>query len=61
MAAENDDVVWIAICSNDTAAYPDDDIPGLREQVDRASWNFPYLVDAEQGHDETGDGQPDRT
>lgn len=48
MAAGNDDVVWIAICSNDTTAYPDDDIPGLRAQVDRASWNFPYLVDAEQ-------------
>ena len=48
MAALNDDVVWIAICSNDARAYPDDDIPGLRQQVERASWKFPYLVDADQ-------------
>lgn len=48
IAADNDDVTWIAICSNDPQAYPDDDIPGLREQAARASWDFPYLVDADQ-------------
>lgn len=48
LAAVNDDVVWIAICSNDSQAYPDDDVPGLRKQVERASWHFPYLVDAGQ-------------
>jgi peroxiredoxin len=38
----------VAICPNDVAAYPDDDVPGLRDQQRRASWHFPYLVDAEQ-------------
>lgn len=38
----------VAICSNDVAAYPDDDIPGLRDQAARAGWRFPYLVDADQ-------------
>lgn len=48
VAAVNADVMWIAICSNDTRTHPDDDIPGLRQQVERASWNFPYLVDSNQ-------------
>lgn len=42
------DVRWLAICSNDTSAYPDDDVPGLREQVARARWDFPYLIDSDQ-------------
>lgn len=37
-----------AICSNDIDTYPDDDVPGLRQQVARARWNFPYLIDANQ-------------
>ena len=49
IAAANDDITWVAICSNDIAAYPDDDIPGLREQAARAGWRFPYLVDTDQG------------
>lgn len=48
IAAQNPDVAWIAICSNDANTYPDDDIPGLREQAARANWTFPYLVDADQ-------------
>ncbi len=42
------DVAWIAICSNDTQAYPDDDVPGLRDQAERSGWGFPYLVDSRQ-------------
>lgn len=37
-----------AIAPNDVAAYPEDDIPHLREQVARADWPFGYLVDADQ-------------
>jgi len=48
IAAHNPDVTWVAICSNDADAYPDDDVAGLREQVARAGWDFPYLVDADQ-------------
>lgn len=48
IAAANDDVAWIAMCSNDVQAYPDDDVPGLREQVERAGWTFPYLIDTDQ-------------
>lgn len=48
MATEHPEVAWLAICSNDVEAYPDDDIPGLRAQVDRAGWTFPYLVDTDQ-------------
>jgi peroxiredoxin len=43
-----DDVAWLAICSNDATAYPEDDVPGLREQAQRAGWRFPYLVDESQ-------------
>lgn len=38
----------IAISSNDIDAYPDDSPVGLAEQVARAGWTFPYLVDTEQ-------------
>ncbi len=38
----------VAISSNNVEAYPDDDVAGLRSQVQRAGWDFPYLVDAEQ-------------
>lgn len=39
---------FVAICSNDVEAYPEDDVPGLREQAARAGWSFPYLVDTSQ-------------
>lgn len=42
------EVSWIAICSNDVVTYPDDDVEGLRGQVLRASWSFPYLIDTSQ-------------
>jgi peroxiredoxin len=38
----------VAICSNDTDAYPDDGPAGLAGQASRAGFTFPYLVDAEQ-------------
>ena len=37
-----------AICSNDAVAYPDDGIEGMREQVTRAGFTFPYLHDTSQ-------------
>lgn len=47
-AADYPNVATVAICSNDAVTYPDDDVPGLRDQVARANWQFPYLVDADQ-------------
>lgn len=44
----NSAVRWIAICSNDVDNYPEDDIIGLKSQVERAGWDFPYLVDSDQ-------------
>ncbi|MQY08319.1 thioredoxin family protein [Actinomadura macrotermitis] len=38
----------VAICSNDTERYPDDDAAHLREQAARAGFDFPYLVDGSQ-------------
>lgn len=38
----------VAICSNDTVDYPDDDAAHLRDQVRRAGFRFPYLIDASQ-------------
>lgn len=37
-----------AICSNDAEHYPDDAPAGLADQVARANWTFPYLVDESQ-------------
>ena len=48
IAESHDDVAWVAICSNDITSHPDDDVPGLRDQIRRAGWNFPYLVDEGQ-------------
>jgi peroxiredoxin len=42
------DIRWLAICSNDANAYPDDNIDGLNSQIERAGWDFPYLVDTDQ-------------
>jgi peroxiredoxin len=38
----------VGIASNDTGAYPDDAEPGLAEQIRRAGFTFPYLMDAGQ-------------
>ena len=48
VAAARQDAAWVAICSNDAVAYPEDDVPGLRDQVSRAGWSFPYLLDTDQ-------------
>ncbi len=37
-----------AICSNDPVSYPEDDIEGMREQIGRAGFTFPYLHDRTQ-------------
>lgn len=42
------DVAFAAIMSNDITTYPDDDAPGMLEQIDRAGWQFPYLMDLDQ-------------
>ena len=42
------DVVAVAICSNDIDNYPDDGPDGLTEQVHRAGFTFPYLLDETQ-------------
>jgi thiol-disulfide isomerase/thioredoxin len=48
VARQHEDVAWVAICSNDISTHPDDDVAGLRDQVNRADWNFPYLIDESQ-------------
>ncbi|MDO8105619.1 thioredoxin family protein [Isoptericola sp. b441] len=42
------DLSVLAICTNDADAYPQDGPIGLAEQVDRALWEFPYLIDTTQ-------------
>jgi thiol-disulfide isomerase/thioredoxin len=48
VAEHADDVAAVAICSNDIENYPDDGPAGLAEQVHRASFTFPYLLDETQ-------------
>jgi peroxiredoxin len=38
----------VGICSNDTAAHPDDGPDGLADQARRAGFAFPYLIDDSQ-------------
>ena len=38
----------LAVVSNDVQEYPEDDIPGMKEQAARAGWDFPYLLDRDQ-------------
>ncbi|WP_113701239.1 thioredoxin family protein [Nonomuraea lactucae] len=38
----------VAICSNDSVNYPDDDATHLAEQAARAGFSFPYLLDDTQ-------------
>ncbi len=38
----------VAINPNDALTYPEDGSDGMREQVARAGWDFPYLVDQSQ-------------
>ncbi|MFT4744189.1 MAG: peroxiredoxin [Nitriliruptoraceae bacterium] len=39
------DVAFIGVCSNDPVAYPSDGPDGLRAQVARTGWTFPYAID----------------
>lgn len=48
IAAENPRLRTVAICANDVTEYPEDGPEGLRDQVLRAGWTFPYLVDEDQ-------------
>ncbi|MCT9931132.1 thioredoxin family protein [Planotetraspora sp. A-T 1434] len=41
-------IATIGISSNDVVNYPDDDVPHLAEQAERAAFGFPYLVDESQ-------------
>ncbi len=41
-------VATVGICSNDVVNYPDDDATHLAEQIRRAGFGFPYLVDETQ-------------
>lgn len=38
----------LTVVSNDVSDYPEDDVPGMQEQIERAGWNFPYLQDLDQ-------------
>jgi peroxiredoxin len=38
----------VGICANDVVNYPDDDAEHLTAQVERAGFDFAYLVDADQ-------------
>ncbi len=40
-------VTTVAVVSNDPATYPQDGPDGMREQIARAGWTFPYLRDRE--------------
>ncbi|WP_203335444.1 thioredoxin family protein [Nocardioides limicola] len=48
VVADSPGLAVVAICANDTDAYPDDDLPGMRDQATRAGWDFPYLLDRSQ-------------
>lgn len=47
--AAHPDLAAVGVCSNDADAYPEDGPQGLADQVQRAGWAFPYLID--QGQD----------
>jgi peroxiredoxin len=38
----------VGVCTNDAEAYPEDAPDHLAEQVRRAGWTFPYLLDIDQ-------------
>lgn len=41
-------IAVVAICSNDTSAYPQDGPEGMAEEARSAGYTFPYLLDATQ-------------
>jgi peroxiredoxin len=48
LLARHPSLAVVGVCTNDTDAYPDDRPEHLAEQVQRAGWAFPYLIDADQ-------------
>lgn len=48
VTADFDGVGFVAIASNDTTTHPMDGPEGMREQIARAGWRFPYLRDPDQ-------------
>lgn len=42
------DLRIVAVSSNDAESHPDDDVPGMLEQAQRAGWDFLYLRDPGQ-------------
>ncbi|MEV8095046.1 thioredoxin family protein [Kitasatospora sp. NPDC085879] len=48
LVGEFPDLAVVGICSNSPAVAPADDTDGLRAQVTRTGWAFPYLVDLDQ-------------
>ena len=46
--ARHPELPVLGICTNDADAYPDDRPENLAEQVRRAAWTFPYLLDLDQ-------------
>lgn len=48
LVGEFPDVAVVGICSNSPAIAPTDGADGLRAQVARTGWTFPYLVDVDQ-------------
>jgi peroxiredoxin len=45
---QNRHVTIVAINSNDTTAYPDDDVAGMKREAESAGYTFPYLFDQSQ-------------
>lgn len=49
LAAEYADrIATVAICSNDSTAFPEDAPAQMKAQAERLGWKFPYLVDDSQ-------------
>ena len=48
LVADYPALATVGVCTNDATAYPDDAPDYLAAQVDRAKWQFPYLIDSSQ-------------
>ncbi|WP_371494588.1 thioredoxin family protein [Kitasatospora sp. NBC_00374] len=48
LVGEFPDLAVVGICSNSPAVAPTDDADGLRAQMARTGWDFPYLIDLDQ-------------
>ncbi|MEX2625731.1 MAG: thioredoxin family protein [Ilumatobacteraceae bacterium] len=48
VAAAYDGLATVGISANDVTSHPDDDLPRLAEQAERAGFTFPYLYDESQ-------------